>query len=126
LIDAEKAPPLLLAWSLNADAPKWSAAATQSPTSGALATKAGLVFHAEGEQLAALNAKTGEALWHSGTGLGVIGSIATFEQAGRQYIAVVAGGSAPASPQDQAVGAYKNLASTTALGPRLVVFGLPQ
>ena len=59
---------------------------------GVLATAGNLVFtgHQTGE-LAAYDATTGELLWSFRTGSGIIGMPVTWEQDGKQYVAVASG-----------------------------------
>ena len=62
-------------------------------TRGALATAGNLVFFGEADgYLNALNAQTGEKLWHYNLGAGVNAPPVTYEVNGVQYIAVAAGG----------------------------------
>lgn len=60
---------------------------------GALATAGNLVFFGEGNgNFDALDAKTGQLLWHYNLGAGVNAPPITYEVDGTQYIAVAAGG----------------------------------
>ncbi|MGH8217128.1 MAG: PQQ-dependent dehydrogenase, methanol/ethanol family [Steroidobacteraceae bacterium] len=66
----------------------------QGGTGGALATAGGLVFQSGGDsqEVRAYEARTGRKLWHFETQTGVNAPPITFEQAGRQYLAVSVGG----------------------------------
>ncbi len=56
---------------------------------GAVSTDGGLVFFGDDDgQLVALNAKTGEALWHYGMGQMLSASPMTFSASGKQYVAI--------------------------------------
>jgi len=66
--------------------------APETNYSGVLTTGGGLVFYGEtGGSFAAVNAKTGETLWHFNTGVPWNASPMTYMVNGRQYIAVAAG-----------------------------------
>jgi PQQ-dependent dehydrogenase (methanol/ethanol family) len=61
--------------------------------SGVLSTAGGLVFYGEtGGTFAAVDAKTGKALWHFPTGQQWKASPMTYTAGGRQYVAIAAGG----------------------------------
>jgi alcohol dehydrogenase (cytochrome c) len=61
--------------------------------SGVLATAGGLLFHAEPDgNLQALDAKSGELLWHWQTGSGAEGPVISYEIDGVQYVAIASGG----------------------------------
>lgn len=60
---------------------------------GVLATAGRLIFIGEGDgKFLALHAKTGKILWHYRAPYGVNAPPVTYAVAGKQYIAVVAGG----------------------------------
>ena len=62
---------------------------------GVMVTASNLVFAGEFDgQFSAFNATTGEKLWHFQMGAGVTASPVTYMVAGRQYVAVAAGGNA--------------------------------
>jgi alcohol dehydrogenase (cytochrome c) len=59
---------------------------------GLLSTAGGLIFAGDDQGfLTALNAKTGEALWHFNTGLPISAQPISYEFAGKQYVAIAAG-----------------------------------
>jgi PQQ-dependent dehydrogenase (methanol/ethanol family) len=61
--------------------------------SGLLTTATGLLFHGQGDGLlVAYDATTGDRLWQFQTGAGADAPVATYEVAGEQYIAILAGG----------------------------------
>jgi alcohol dehydrogenase (cytochrome c) len=71
----------------------WTKMTAQPLMGGALATAGNLVFFGEADgYLNALNAQTGEKLWHYNLGAGVNAPPITYEVNGVQYIAVAAGG----------------------------------
>jgi glucose dehydrogenase len=58
----------------------------------ALATAGGVVFYGTLEgYLKAVDAKTGKELYKFKTPSGIIGNVTTYEQGGRQYVAVLSG-----------------------------------
>jgi PQQ-dependent dehydrogenase (methanol/ethanol family) len=66
----------------------------ESNYSGVLSTASGLVFYGEtGGSFAAVDAKDGRTLWHFNTGQEWKASPITYTVAGRQFIAIAAGGS---------------------------------
>jgi alcohol dehydrogenase (cytochrome c) len=68
---------------------KWEGSASRS---GALSTAGNLVFTGDtSSNLVALNAATGEALWHANLGQGVSNGPISFEMDGTQYVMVAAG-----------------------------------
>lgn len=70
-------------WEIPNNAPLWG---------GVLATGGNLVFYGTPEgHLKAVNATTGEELWHFQTGSGVIAPPITWDDDGVQYVAVVSG-----------------------------------
>ena len=58
---------------------------------GLLSTAGNLLFAAALEDLVALNATTGEALWHAGLNSAVSNGPITYEMDGQQYVVVGAG-----------------------------------
>ncbi len=65
----------------------------ESNYSGVLSTEGGLVFYGEtGGSFAAVDAASGKTLWHFNTGAQWKASPITYTIAGRQYVAVAAGG----------------------------------
>jgi len=61
--------------------------------SGLLSTAAGLLFHGESDgNLVAYDIKTGDPLWRFQTGAGADAPVVTYEIAGEQYLAILAGG----------------------------------
>src|SRR6202023_2669072 len=70
----------------------WSNKEQFSVWSGALATAGGVVFYGTLEgYLKAVDAKTGKELYKFKTPSGIIGNVTTYEQGGKQYIAVLSG-----------------------------------
>ena len=68
---------------------KWETAGVRA---GVLSTAGNLVFVGDpGNNLVALNAKTGQPLWHSNLGAGMSNGAITYELAGHQYVVVGAG-----------------------------------
>jgi lanthanide-dependent methanol dehydrogenase len=87
--------------------------------------------------LKAVDAKTGKELYKFKTPSGIIGNVTTYEQGGRQYVAVLSGvggwagiglaaGLTDPTAGLGAVGGYAALSNYTALGGALTVFALPQ
>lgn len=71
----------------------WSKKSGSRLSAGTLATAGGLVFSGEEDgTFGAHNAETGESLWRFQCGAGISGPAATYEIAGKQYVAVAAGG----------------------------------
>jgi glucose dehydrogenase len=105
--------------------------------SGALATAGGVVFYGTLEgYLKAVDAKTGKELYKFKTPSGIIGNVTTYENNGKQYIAILSGvggwagiGLAAGLTQPTeglgAVGGYSALKDYTSLGGQLTVFALP-
>ena len=59
---------------------------------GAMSTAGGLMFYGTPSGiLKAVNAQTGEVLWHFNVGTGIVQSPITYQADGKQYLAVVAG-----------------------------------
>ena len=126
-----------IAWDNIAGEIKWSIPEQFSVWSGALATAGDVVFYGTLEgYLKAVSADTGEELYRFKTPSGIIGNVMTYEQAGKQYVAVLSGvggwagiglAAGLTNPNDGlgAVGGYSALSDYTALGGQLTVFTLP-
>jgi glucose dehydrogenase len=72
----------------------WQVKTGRPLVGGVLATAGGLIFTGDGEgRFSALDAKTGDYLWQVETGIGLNAPPVTYEVAGRQYVAIAAGGS---------------------------------
>jgi PQQ-dependent dehydrogenase (methanol/ethanol family) len=70
----------------------WSNKERFSVWSGALATAGGVVFYGTLEgYLKAVDAKSGKELYKFKTPSGIIGNVTTYEQGGKQYIAILSG-----------------------------------
>jgi glucose dehydrogenase len=81
-----------IAWDGKTGKIVWSNKEQFSVWSGALATAGGVVFYGTLEgYLKAVDAKTGKELYKFKTGSGIIGNVTTYEQGGRQYLAVLSG-----------------------------------
>jgi PQQ-dependent dehydrogenase (methanol/ethanol family) len=126
-----------IAWDGKTGKIVWSNKEQFSVWSGALATAGGVVFYGTLEgYLKAVDAKTGKELYKFKTPSGIIGNVMTYEQGGRQYVAILSGvggwagiGLAAGLTDPQAglgaVGGYAGLKSYTSLGGQLTVFALP-
>jgi len=127
-----------IAWDNKTGKIVWSNSEPFSVWSGALATAGGVVFYGTLEgYLKAVDAKTGKELYKFKTPSGIIGNVNTYEQNGRQYVAVLSGvggwagiglaaGLTDPTAGLGAVGGYAALSNYTALGGTLTVFALPQ
>jgi PQQ-dependent dehydrogenase (methanol/ethanol family) len=127
-----------IAWDNKTGKIVWSNPEPFSVWSGALATAGGVVFYGTLEgYLKAVDAKTGKELYKFKTPSGIIGNVNTYEQGGRQYVAVLSGvggwagiglaaGLTDPTAGLGAVGGYAALSNYTALGGTLTVFALPQ
>jgi lanthanide-dependent methanol dehydrogenase len=81
-----------IAWDNKTGKIVWSNKELFSVWSGALATAGGVVFYGTLEgYLKAVDAKTGRELYKFKTPSGIIGNVTTYEQGGRQYVAVLSG-----------------------------------
>jgi lanthanide-dependent methanol dehydrogenase len=81
-----------IAWDNKAGKIVWSNKEQFSVWSGALATAGGVVFYGTLEgYLKAVDAKTGKELYKFKTPSGIIGNVTTYEQGGRQYVAILSG-----------------------------------
>jgi len=127
-----------IAWDGKTGKIVWSDKEAFSVWSGALATSGGVVFYGTLEgYLKAVDAKTGKELYKFKTPSGIIGNVTTYENNGKQYIAVLSGvggwagiglaaGLTDPNAGLGAVGGYAALSNYTALGGTLTVFALPQ
>jgi lanthanide-dependent methanol dehydrogenase len=127
-----------IAWDGKTGKIVWSNKEQFSVWSGALATAGGVVFYGTLEgYLKAVDAKTGKELYKFKTPSGIIGNVTTYEQGGKQYVAVLSGvggwagiglaaGLTDPTAGLGAVGGYAALSNYTALGGALTVFALPQ
>ncbi|MEH2512787.1 PQQ-dependent dehydrogenase (methanol/ethanol family) [Nitrobacteraceae bacterium AZCC 1564] len=126
-----------IAWDAKTGKIVWSDKEQFSVWSGALATAGGVVFYGTLEgYLKAVDAKTGKELYKFKTSSGIIGNVTTYEQGGKQYVAVLSGvggwagiglaaGLTDPTAGLGAVGGYAGLRNYTALGGSLTVFALP-
>ncbi|KIX17480.1 MULTISPECIES: methanol/ethanol family PQQ-dependent dehydrogenase [Paracoccus] len=126
-----------IAWDAVAGEIKWSLPEQFSVWSGALATAGDVVFYGTLEgYLKAVDAETGEELYSFKTPSGIIGNTMTYENNGKQYVAVLSGvggwagiglAAGLTNPNDGlgAVGGYAALSDYTELGGQLTVFELP-
>ncbi len=126
-----------IAWDGKTGKIVWSNKEQFSVWSGALATAGGVVFYGTLEgYLKAVDAKTGKELYKFKTPSGIIGNVTTYENNGKQYVAVLSGvggwagiglaaGLTDPTAGLGAVGGYAALSNYTALGGALTVFSLP-
>jgi lanthanide-dependent methanol dehydrogenase len=126
-----------IAWDARTGKIVWSNKEQFSVWSGALATAGGIVFYGTLEgYLKAVDAKTGKELYKFKTPSGIIGNVMTYEQGGKQYVAILSGvggwagiglaaGLTDPTAGLGAVGGYAGLRNYTALGGTLTVFQLP-
>ncbi|MGA7772452.1 MAG: lanthanide-dependent methanol dehydrogenase XoxF5 [Pseudolabrys sp.] len=126
-----------IAWDAGKGKIVWSVPEQFSVWSGALATAGGVVFYGTLEgYLKAVDAKTGKDLYKFKTPSGIIGNVMTYENRGKQYVAILSGvggwagiGLAAGLTDPQAglgaVGGYAGLRDYTSLGGQLTVFALP-
>jgi glucose dehydrogenase len=126
-----------IAWDAKTGKIVWSNKELFSVWSGALATAGGLVFYGTLEgYLKAVDAKTGKELYKFKTPSGIIGNVTTYENGGKQYVAILSGvggwagiGLAAGLTDPKAglgaVGGYAALRDYTSLGGQLTVFALP-
>ena len=96
----------LLAWDPVAQREVWRVPLAHWWNGGVLTTAGGLVFHGGGDgRLVAYDTRTGDVLWASDTGLGIIAAPVTYLVDGEQYITVAAGwGGAPGRTSDAPTG----------------------
>jgi lanthanide-dependent methanol dehydrogenase len=126
-----------IAWDAKTGKIAWSDKEQFSVWSGALSTAGGVVFYGTLEgYLKAVDAKTGKELYKFKTPSGIIGNVMTYEQGGKQYVAVMSGvggwagiglaaGLTDPTAGLGAVGGYAGLRNYTSLGGQLTVFALP-
>jgi PQQ-dependent dehydrogenase (methanol/ethanol family) len=126
-----------IAWDAKSGKIVWSNKEQFSVWSGALATAGGVVFYGTLEgYLKAVGAKTGKELYKFKTPSGIIGNVTTYENNGKQYIAILSGvggwagiglaaGLTDPTAGLGAVGGYAGLRNYTSLGGQLTVFALP-
>jgi PQQ-dependent dehydrogenase (methanol/ethanol family) len=126
-----------IAWDARQGKIVWSNPELFSVWSGALATAGGVVFYGTLEgYLKAVDAKTGKELYKFKTPSGIIGNVTTYEQGGKQYVAILSGvggwagiglaaGLTDPTAGLGAVGGYAALRNYTSLGGQLTVFALP-
>jgi PQQ-dependent dehydrogenase (methanol/ethanol family) len=126
-----------IAWDGKTGKIAWSNKEQFSVWSGALATAGGVVFYGTLEgYLKAVDAKSGKELYKFKTPSGIIGNVMTYEQGGKQQVAVLSGvggwagiglaaGLTDPTAGLGAVGGYAALSNYTALGGSLTVFTLP-
>jgi PQQ-dependent dehydrogenase (methanol/ethanol family) len=127
-----------IAWDAAAGKIVWSLPEQFSAWGGALATAGDVVFYGTLEgYLKAVDAQSGEELYRFKTPSGIIGNVMTYEQDGKQYVAVLSGiggwagiglaaGLTDPTAGLGAVGGYAALSNYTALGGALTVFELPE
>jgi PQQ-dependent dehydrogenase (methanol/ethanol family) len=126
-----------IAWDAKTGKIAWSNKEQFSVWSGALSTAGGVVFYGTLEgYLKAVDAKTGKELYKFKTPSGIIGNVMTYEQGGKQYVAVMSGvggwagiglaaGLTDPTAGLGAVGGYAGLRNYTSLGGQLTVFAIP-
>ena len=126
-----------IAWDAAKGEIVWSVPEKFSVWSGALATAGDVVFYGTLEgHLKAVDIETGEELYSFKTPSGIIGNVMSYEQDGKQHIAVLSGiggwagiglAAGLENPSDGlgAVGGYASLSDYTDLGGQLTVFTLP-
>jgi PQQ-dependent dehydrogenase (methanol/ethanol family) len=126
-----------IAWDAKTGKIAWSNKEQFSVWSGALSTAGGVVFYGTLEgYLKAVDAKTGKELYKFKTPSGIIGNVMTYEQGGKQYVAVMSGvggwagiglaaGLTDPNAGLGAVGGYAGLRNYTSLGGQLTVFAIP-
>jgi len=82
----------LLAWDPVNQKPAWKVEHTAPWNGGVLTTAGNLVFQGTADgRFVAYNAKTGDKLWESPTGTGVIAAPITYEMDGKQYVSIAVG-----------------------------------
>ena len=126
-----------IAWDAKTGKIVWSKQEQFAVWSGALATAGGVVFYGTLEgYLKAVDANTGRQLYRFKTQSGIVGNVMTYENRGKQYVAVLSGvggwagiglaaGLNDPSAGLGAVGAFAALRNYTSLGGQLTVFALP-
>jgi quinohemoprotein ethanol dehydrogenase len=82
----------LIAWDPVKQAQAWSVEYAAPWNGGTLATAGNLVFQGSSDgRFIAYNGKTGEKLWDTPTGTGIVAAPATYEVDGRQYVTIAVG-----------------------------------
>jgi lanthanide-dependent methanol dehydrogenase len=126
-----------IAWDAKAGKIVWSKQEPFAVWSGALATAGGVVFYGTLEgYLKAVDANTGRELYKFKTQSGIVGNVMTYENRGKQYVAVLSGiggwagiglaaGLTDPSAGLGAAGAFAALRNYTSVGGQLTVFALP-
>ncbi len=84
-------PSQLVAWDPVEQAAAWRVDQSAFKTAGVLSTAGGLVFQGTGGEFVAYDAETGDRVWVSTVGVGIMAPPVTYEVAGEQYVAVLAG-----------------------------------
>jgi quinohemoprotein ethanol dehydrogenase len=93
-VEAPKSKPFgrLIAWDPVAQREVWRQEFVSPWNGGTLTTAGNLVFSGTADgRFVAYNAKTGEKLWETATGTGVVAAPATYELDGKQYVSVAVG-----------------------------------
>lgn len=82
----------LIAWNVAKQKPDWTQQYASPWNGGTLTTAGNLVFQGTADgRFVAYNATTGDKLWESPTGTGVIAGASTYEIDGKQYVSVAVG-----------------------------------
>ncbi len=82
----------LIAWDPVAQKQAWAVEQVSPWNGGTLTTAGNLVFQGTADgRLVAYNAKTGDKLWESATGTGVVAAPATYMVDGKQYVSIAVG-----------------------------------
>ncbi len=126
-----------IAWDARTGKIVWSVKEQFSVWSGTVTTAGGVAFYGTLEgYLKAVDLKTGKELYKFKTASGIIGNVITYENRGKQHVAILSGvggwagiglaaGLSKSNEGLGAVGNYKALSNYTALGGVLTVFALP-
>jgi PQQ-dependent dehydrogenase (methanol/ethanol family) len=126
-----------IAWDAKIGKIVWSKQEHFAVWSGALATAGGVVFYGTLEgYLKAVDANSGRELYKFKTQSGIVGNVMTYENRGKQYVAVLSGiggwagiglaaGLTDPSSGLGATGAFAALRNHTSLGGQVTVFALP-
>lgn len=127
-----------IAWDASEGEAAWTIPERFAVWSGALATAGDVVFYGTMDGYAkAVDAKTGEILWEHLLPSGIVGTFATFEHGGRQFVAVLSGiggwaalgltaGLDDPTAGLGVVGAFSELSRYTNMGGTMTVFALPE
>lgn len=82
----------LIAWDPVAQKPAWTVEQVSPWNGGTLTTAGNLVFQGTADgRMVAYNAKTGEKLWETPTGTGVVAAPSTYMVDGKQYVSIAVG-----------------------------------